>query len=172
MEIDYSDWIKQQEVEANDPQQDQQDSIDISNKIVSALDAKLSEYNDSNPERRLTLSQLKNVYRNGARVICEDCHPGKTNNQWGLARVNMFIFAEKPIEKIEKEEELKEAVLEEECFADFKDLDISLDWIPSDEMFELADEDVQKYDLNFSYDTVDDLYLDNPLSSSSYFDLD
>ena len=53
MEIDYSDWIKQQEVEANDPQQDQQDSIDISNKIVSALDAKLSEYNDSNPERRL-----------------------------------------------------------------------------------------------------------------------
>ena len=175
MEIDYSDWIKrQQDAEPVDPAKDQQNSIDLSNRIIVALESKIKDYKKENSDRELKLHQLKTIYRNSARIICEDCQPNKSNNQWGLARVNMFIHSKKPVKKISLASELKEVQLEEGTyFYNLDNVDISLDWIPSVDMFSRADEDIKKYNLDIEFKSVDDLYLDDPASPlSSYHDID
>jgi len=59
--------------------------------------------------------------------------------------------------------EMEGLELEEEEVHFVNTFDISEGWIPSESSFAEADEDIVKYDLNFDFVTVDDLYLDDPL---------
>lgn len=66
------------------------DAISFSAKIVEALKNKVREHN-SKHSRKVTLSQLKKVYRRGAGAFSSSHRPGKTRGQWAMARVNMFL---------------------------------------------------------------------------------
>lgn len=66
------------------------DSITFSEKVTQSLKNKVKEHN-SKSKRKVTLSQLKKVYRRGAGAFSQSHRPGKTRGQWAMARVNMFL---------------------------------------------------------------------------------
>jgi len=65
-------------------------SITFSDKVVTALKNKVKEHN-SKYSKKVTLGQLKKIYRRGSGAFSSSHRPGKTRGQWAMARVNMFL---------------------------------------------------------------------------------
>lgn len=66
--------------------------ITFSAKTEKALSNKVKEHNEKAPDgRRATLGMLKAVYRRGAGAFSSSHRPGKTRDQWAMARVNAFL---------------------------------------------------------------------------------
>lgn len=66
------------------------DSITFSEKVTQSLKNKVKEHN-SKSKRKVTLSQLKKVYRRGAGAFSRSHRPGQSRAGWAMARVNMFL---------------------------------------------------------------------------------
>jgi len=123
--------------------------IEYSNKIVAALEAKAKKHNKENERKKTKVDTLKKVYKSSAL----DYQPSEdiTKNLWCMARVNMFLkllcgkLADVELKKIENEQQ---------------DFDISSSLIPSETDIELAKEDIKNYNLDFNFENVNDLYLD------------
>lgn len=66
--------------------------IKFSAKTEKALANKVKEHNEkASTGRRATLAMLKAVYRRGAGAFSSSHRPGKTRDQWAMARVNAFL---------------------------------------------------------------------------------
>ena len=65
-------------------------SITFSEKTTQALKNKVQEHN-SKYAKKVTLSQLKKVYRRGAGAFSGSHRPGQSRGSWAMARVNMFL---------------------------------------------------------------------------------
>lgn len=66
--------------------------ITFSAKTEKALSNKVQEHNKKASDgRRATLSMLKAVYRRGSGAYSSSHRPGKTRDQWAMARVNAFL---------------------------------------------------------------------------------
>ena len=66
--------------------------IVFSAKTETALKNKVKEHNEkASAGRRASLSMLKAVYRRGAGAYSSSHRPGKTRDQWAMARVNAFL---------------------------------------------------------------------------------
>ena len=65
-------------------------SITFSEKVLTSLKNKVKEHN-SKSKKKVTLSQLKKVYRRGAGAFSQSHRPGMTRGGWAMARVNMFL---------------------------------------------------------------------------------
>lgn len=65
-------------------------AITFSEKTTQALKNKVKEHNDKHA-RKVTLSQLKKVYRRGAGAFSGSHRPGQSRGSWAMARVNMFL---------------------------------------------------------------------------------
>ena len=67
-------------------------SIKFSAKTEKALMNKVKEHNEgAKAGRKATLAQLKAVYRRGAGAFSSSHRPGKTRDQWAMARVNAYL---------------------------------------------------------------------------------
>jgi hypothetical protein len=67
-------------------------SITFSDRTITALRNKVAEHNKKAPKgRKATLAQLKAVYRRGAGAFSSSHRPGKTRDQWAMARVNAYL---------------------------------------------------------------------------------
>ena len=66
-------------------------SIKFSDSTTQALKNKVAEHNKKYPTRKVTLSQLKKVYRRGAGAFSRSHRPGQSRAGWAMARVNMFL---------------------------------------------------------------------------------
>jgi len=131
-------------------------AIEFSKKIIEALKNKAKEHN-SNYSKKVTLSQLKKVYRRGAGAFSSSHRPGKTRGQWAMARVNMFLkmVSGKPVKDAYRKADSDIAKAKTEII-----IEASID--PDDEDFETADKDIQEYNLNdFDFQSADELYLDD-----------
>ena len=64
--------------------------INFSAKVLESLKNKVKEHN-SKYSKKVTLSQLKKVYRRGAGAFSSSHRPGKSRGQWAMARVNTFL---------------------------------------------------------------------------------
>jgi hypothetical protein len=131
-------------------------AIEFSKKVVEALKNKVKEHNSKN-KKKVTLGQLKKVYRRGAGAFSSSHRPGKTRGQWAMARVNTFLrmVSGKPVKDAYRkaDSDIARAKYETIVEASFE---------PSDEDFERADYDIQTYSLNdFDFASVDELYLDD-----------
>ena len=62
----------------------------VGDKVVASLKNKAKEHNEKHPEK-VTLEQLKKVYRRGAAASSSGHRPGKSMGQWAMARVNIFL---------------------------------------------------------------------------------
>ena len=65
-------------------------AITFSEKVINSLKNKVKEHN-SKSKKKVTLSQLKKVYRRGAGAFSQSHSPGMTRGGWAMARVNMFL---------------------------------------------------------------------------------
>ena len=65
-------------------------AIEYSKKVIEALKNKVKEHN-SKYSKKVTLSQLKKVYRRGAGAFSSSHRPGMSRGGWAMARVNMFL---------------------------------------------------------------------------------
>lgn len=66
--------------------------IVFSAKVEDALKNKVKEHNEKASEgRKATLAMLKAVYRRGSGAFSSSHRPGKTRDQWAMARVNAFL---------------------------------------------------------------------------------
>ena len=65
--------------------------ITFSEKVVKALQQKVADHNKKHPSKKVTLGQLKKVYRRGAGAFSSSHRPGMTRGGWAMARVNMFL---------------------------------------------------------------------------------
>lgn len=66
--------------------------VKFSEKVETALHNKVTEHNKTASEgRKATISQLKAVYRRGAGAFSSSHRPGKTRDQWAMARVNAYL---------------------------------------------------------------------------------
>lgn len=64
--------------------------IQFTEKIINSLKEKVSSHNEKY-DKKVTLSQLKKVYRRGLGAFSASHRPGQTRNSWAMARVNMFL---------------------------------------------------------------------------------
>jgi hypothetical protein len=65
-------------------------SITFSEQIISALKNKVKDHNEKH-DKKVTLGQLKKIYRRGAGAFSSSHRPGMTRGGWAMARVNMFL---------------------------------------------------------------------------------
>jgi hypothetical protein len=139
-------------------------AIDFSKKVIEALKNKAKEHNSKN-KKKVTLAQLKKVYRRGAGAFSSSHRPGKTRGQWAMARVNMFLrmVSGKPVKDSYRKADsdiARGSVYNYEIEASFE---------PNDEDFIQADEDIKNYDLNdFDFNSAEELYLDDEEDSVIY----
>lgn len=131
-------------------------AIEFSKKVIEALKNKVKEHNSKN-KKKVSLSQLKKVYRRGAGAFSSSHRPGKTRGQWAMARVNMFLrmVSGKPVKDAYRKADSDIARAKHEFVAE-------AGFDPTDEDFEIADKDIQDYNLNdFEFDSAEELYLDD-----------
>ena len=64
--------------------------ITFSEKVLTSLKNKVKEHNAKH-KKKVTLGQLKKVYRRGAGAFSQSHRPGMSRGGWAMARVNMFL---------------------------------------------------------------------------------
>ena len=64
--------------------------ITFSEKVINALKAKVKEHNAKH-SKKVTLGQLKKVYRRGLGAFSSSHRPGKGRAQCAMSRVNTFL---------------------------------------------------------------------------------
>ena len=65
-------------------------SITFSEKVLTSLKNKVKEHNAKH-SKKVTLGQLKKVYRRGAGAFSQSHRPNMSRGGWAMARVNMFL---------------------------------------------------------------------------------
>ena len=119
-----------------------QKNIDISLKIVDYLKSKQKEYN-SNNDKKVSFNNLKQVFCN-SEASFENQEEIKQLNIWSIASVSMYF----------------RMVNGEFSF--------SSPMIPSQEDISSAEKDIEKYDLNFNFKSISNLYIE-PKGNIEYF---
>jgi hypothetical protein len=64
--------------------------IEFAEKVVNSLQEKVKSHNEKY-EKKVSLSQLKKVYRRGLGAFSSSHRPGQSRSSWAMARVNMFL---------------------------------------------------------------------------------
>lgn len=79
-----------------DSAKDDKGKITLSKETISKLESKVSEHNAKVSEKgkgsKVTLGQLKAVYRRGAGAFSTSHHPNMSRDGWAIARVNAFLY--------------------------------------------------------------------------------
>ena len=141
------------------------DAISFSNKVIEALKNKVKEHN-ARHSRKVTLSQLKKVYRRGAGAFSSSHRPGKTRGQWAMARVNMFL-------RMMSGGKVKDAYrkADQDVAKGSSDLiDVSDSWEPEDQDLAQAVIDTESIG-DFDFENADELYLDEYSSSEKWYEI-
>jgi len=64
--------------------------IEFTEKIINSLSEKVKSHNEKS-EKKVSLSQLKKIYRRGLGAFSSSHRPNQNRNSWAMARVNMFL---------------------------------------------------------------------------------
>ena len=132
-------------------------AIEFSAKVVEGLKNKVKEHN-SKHSKKVSLSQLKKVYRRGAGAFSSSHRPGMSRGGWAMARVNTFLrmMSGKPVKDAYRKADSD--------IATASTLDMTNNWHPSDEDILQAEADVKTYDLQYDFDDEDESIIDDLLS--------
>ena len=64
--------------------------IEFTEKITNSLQEKAKTHNEKY-DKKVSLSELKKIYRRGLGAFSSSHRPGQNRNSWAMARVNMFL---------------------------------------------------------------------------------
>lgn len=141
------------------------DAITFSNKVIEALKNKVREHN-SKHSRKVSLSQLKKIYRRGAGAFSSSHRPGKTRGQWAMARVNMFL-------RMMAGGKVKDAYRKADqdvAKGSSNMIDISDLWEPEQQDIDQAFADMQVIG-DFDFESIDELYLDEDSNAEKWYEI-
>jgi len=146
--------------------------IEFSARLAETFRGKVKEHNSSYPNK-VTLAQVIKVYRHGVETFGSDNEPNLNINEWSIARVNMFLrmkqgkmTSNKSETKIPKEA-MSALVFEAPSIRRVNSfLDLTKNWTPNEEDFELARGDVEKNQLNYNFKSAEEIYLTDGSRSS------
>tara|TARA_Y100000593_G_scaffold95087_1_gene199432 strand:+ start:40099 stop:40605 length:507 start_codon:yes stop_codon:yes gene_type:complete len=125
--------------------------INFSIKLVELLQSKADEHNSTSPQNKVSLNDLKRVYIRGAGDCSSADKAEITCGEWALARVNMFLR-----QKIGGAMKTTAAELK----IGSANVDISETWVPSEEDYLKASEEIEKHKLNYNFENVNELYIE------------
>ena len=139
------------------------DAITFSTKVIEMLKNKVKDHN-SKHSRKVNLTQLKKVYRRGAGAFSSSHRPGMTRGGWAAARVNMFLrmMAGKSVKDSYRK-------ADSDVARGSASVDISDSWELEDIDFAQAEIDIKEYDLNYNFEDVEELYLDEEDNSNKFW---
>lgn len=139
------------------------DAITFSTKVIEMLKNKVKDHN-SKHSRKVNLTQLKKVYRRGAGAFSSSHRPGMTRGGWAAARVNMFLrmMAGKSVKDSYRK-------ADSDVARGSASIDISDSWELEDVDFAQAEIDIKEYDLNYNFEDVEELYLDEEDNSNKFW---
>jgi len=138
-------------------------AIEFSKKVIEALKNKVKEHNSKN-KKKVTLGQLKKVFRRGAGAFSSSHRPGQSRVSWAMARVNMFI---KMVSGGKVKDSYRKA--DSDIARASSDYTIDTSFEPSDEDFIQAEEDIKNFELNdFDFSNPEELYLDDESDGQIY----
>ena len=154
--LEFEGFQYQSENAGQEPAESDSSYIDYSIKVVELLKGKMKDYN-KNHSSRITVAQLKEVYREAGKI--NSC------GKWCLAKVNMFlrmkagenVYQSKP-KPDAKEISTLELEINESSHQDT--FDVSETLYPSEEDFELATKEIESNELNLDFKNIDNLYLE------------
>jgi len=109
--------------------------IEFTEKVTNSLKEKVRSHNEKH-SKKVSLSQLKKVYRRGLGAFSSSHRPNQSRNSWAMARVNMFLKMQAG-GKVKKSyraadqdlasgEELYYEQKPEDCFWEFDSIDFDL----------------------------------------------
>ena len=145
-------------------------AINFSAKVVQALKNKVKEHNKKHPSKKVSLSQLKKVYRRGAGAFSQSHRPGQTRGSWAMARVNMFLKMKRGGKVKDSYRKADQDVASTKYELEFvthdevsvvSEFDLTDELYPSDEDFAQAKTDIEEYELDYDFQDVNELYLDD-----------
>ena len=122
-----------------------QECVAFSKKLLAIFKSKAKESNN----KKITSQQISNVFCAAVEDFKGREDQSKSMNQWCLARVNGFlrILSEKSVKFISKSSSSKAGI------------DATSNWQPSEEDFVSAQKDIESNDLEYSFSSVDELYI-------------
>lgn len=129
--------------------------IEASKKVIAFLSSKAELYNIENPDYKVSVEDLKLVFKNAVDSYPENCS-SYSLGEWSLARLNLFLDVKSKKRKIKLLPFSSNSTNEIDMFGHLS---------AANEDFEAAKEDLEKYDLDFSFSKSDDLYLDTNVAS-------
>jgi len=141
---DSSDELENENVSSDE------EAIDFSIKVIKALSSKMTLHNKAS-KNKVNLKELKEVYSRGAGNCSHAKSTEESCGHWALARVNMFL-------RMKKDGHLPKDV---SLSTDTHSPDISEGWVPSQEDFDKAEEEIKELDLNYSFSSIHELYIEN-----------
>ena len=119
--------------------------IDYSSSVVATLKDLMKSHNQE-CENKVSLKELKEVFRNGANCIQAE-EVEVPCGVLALARVNMFL-------------RLKSGEIMEVSRSQINSLDISDFWYPSESDFAKASELAEENNINYEFKNINNLYLE------------
>tara|TARA_B100000676_G_C17939613_1_gene765631 strand:+ start:275 stop:787 length:513 start_codon:yes stop_codon:yes gene_type:complete len=138
-------------IELPTEQQDsgQDPAVEFSVKLVEFLDAKAKSHNsECLDDQKVSLTELKRVY-SGAGDCYHAKEAGVSCSMWALARVNMFL----------RQKLGGKMIISEASIQNYNLIDISEMWLPSDEDYIKANEEIADNGLDYDFKNVDELYI-------------
>tara|TARA_B100000029_G_C17335639_1_gene873359 strand:- start:116 stop:628 length:513 start_codon:yes stop_codon:yes gene_type:complete len=163
-EIDFTDQIvsvdekKQQHAQSGNDMQ--QEVVDFSIRVIEALEKKVTIHNEENPNKKITLAQVKKVYIRGAGDCNQSTDSDYSCGEWAMARVNLFTRA-----KLGQLPDLNDHKVNLRSY-----IDISDSWIPSQEDFASAKKIIEENNLNYDFKHIEDLFLEEEKKQSTNFE--
>ena len=143
-------------------------AIEFSKKVVEALKNKVKEHNSKN-KKKVTLGQLKKVFRRGAGAFSSSHRPGLSRTAWAMARVNTFL-------RMVSGKSVKDSYRKADsdiARASTNDYIIEASFEPNEEDVKEAEEDIKNYNLNdFDFISENELYLDDEEDGVSIYGLE
>ena len=143
-------------------------AIEFSKKVIEALKNKVKEHNSKN-KKKVTLGQLKKVFRRGAGAFSSSHRPGLSRTAWAMARVNTFL-------RMVSGGKVKDSYRKADsdiARASKTDYIIEANFESSEEDFIESEADIKNYNLSdFDFESPDELYLDDEEDGISIYGLD
>ena len=147
------------------------EAVKFSANVIGLLKSMVRTHNKNQKQSKVNFAQLKQVYLNSA---CSYSYAGYSKGEWALAKVNMFLrimSGDKPyVETENKQESIGGVIFATKTIEIKEELDISASWIPSQEDFTKAKEDIKENKLYFNFENVEELYLEDyePIKFKNY----
>ena len=133
--------------------------IQFSARLAETLSGKVEEHNKSCPRNKVSTSQVIKVYKHAIQTFPQEALGEIGINKWCLARVNMYLrmkCGDIDVKSFEHKSNVKKRmsslVFERSVSKRINTfLDITEDWVPSENDFSKAQEDIVNRNLDYEF---------------------